>query len=278
MGEPRPLRLCGPRWRSRRPPLALVSLFDGTGLARLAVGELLDATQGGPVLVQSVFAELDDDLATAVETFWERRARMTGCVPHRRIAADVWNLFRGSPCPLELFAQGLPQQANALLVAGSPCQNLTRAGLHAGEQGLCGPASVLYFSVPTVAWALQAMRPDVTVHVMVDNAASMLPVFRDAILETLGGLDGGGHLLTLDAGDWAAMPRRRHFFGTIPVGRDAQRPARRPPLGPWLAAPLGRRLDGYDEVSRRLWRDPRVVLPVPPPLPSLCGGLGLAPR
>ena len=229
-------------------------------------------------MVQSVFAELDDDLATAVETFWERRARMTGCVPHRRIAADVWNLFRGSPCPLELFAQGLPQQANALLVAGSPCQNLTRAGLHAGEQGLCGPASVLYFSVPTVAWALQAMRPNVTAHVMVDNAASMLPVFRDAILETLGGLDGGGHLLTLDAGDWAAMPRRRHFFGTIPVGRDAQRPARRPPLGPWLAAPLGRRLDGYDEVSRRLRRGPRGVLPVPPPLPSLCGGLGLAPR
>ena len=238
-GRAPPRALRRPRVAEPGPPLALVSLFDGTGLARLAVGELLDATHDGPVLVQSVFAELDDDLATAVETYWETRARLTGCVPHRRIAADVWNLFRGSPCPLELFAQGLPQQANALLVAGSPCQNLTRAGLHAGEQGLCGPASVLYFSVPTVAWALQTMRPDVTVHVVVENAASMLPVFRDAILETLGGLDCGGHLLTLDAGDWAAMPRRRHFFGTVPVGVDAQRPARRPPLGTRAGCPDG---------------------------------------
>ena len=226
------------------------------------------------MLVQSVFAELDDDLATAVETYWETRARLTGCVPHRRIAADVWNLFRGSPCPLGLFAQGLPQQANALLVAGSPCQNLTRAGLHAGEQGLCGPASVLYFSVPTVAWALQTMRPDVTVHVVVENAASMLPVFRDAILETLGGLDCGGHLLTLDAGDWAAMPRRRHFFGWASWPND-RRAA--PPLGPGLDAQMGRRLDGHDEIPRRPRRGPGIFLPVSPQVPPLRGGLALAP-
>ena len=127
-------------------PLALFSLFDGTGLARLAVGELLAATCGGPVLVQSVFAELDNDLAVAVETYWETRARQTGCVAHRRIATDVWNLLRGSPSHLEVFAQGLPQQTSALLVAGSPCPDLTLASRYRGIQGLCGPASVLFQS------------------------------------------------------------------------------------------------------------------------------------
>ena len=78
-------------------PLALISLFDGTGMARVAVGNLLRVCSRGPVLVQSVFAELDDALARRVEGYWEERARRTGCAPHRRIAADVWGLLRGTP-------------------------------------------------------------------------------------------------------------------------------------------------------------------------------------
>ena len=51
--------------------MVLVSLFDGTGIARLALGELLAGIQNGPVLVQSVFVELDDSLAAAVAGYWE---------------------------------------------------------------------------------------------------------------------------------------------------------------------------------------------------------------
>ena len=125
---------------------------------------------------------------------------------HRRIVSDVWDLLRSSRPAFEDFAQGLPQQCLVLIVAGSPCQQLSRAGRHAGAQGLCGPASVLFFSALVVAWTLRRLRPDATVHAIVENAASSLPLHREAILEALGGLCRSEHLLTLDTIYWALTP------------------------------------------------------------------------
>ncbi len=72
---------------------------------------LLAGLPEGPVSVQSVFAQLDGDLATAVEGFWAARARLTGCVPHRRVCSV-------GPPALELFAQSLPQRCLGLLSLG----------------------------------------------------------------------------------------------------------------------------------------------------------------
>ena len=162
--------MCGSRW-APRAPLALISLFDGTGMARAAVGDLLEGRPDGPVLVQSVFVELDDALARRVEGYWEARARRTGCVPHRRIGADVWDLLRGPPPALEVFTQGLPQRCLVLVIAGSPCQQLTCAGWHADLQGcaarrrfsssvflsLLGPCSV-FAQTSRCAWWLRTQR------------------------------------------------------------------------------------------------------------------------
>ena len=111
-----------------------------------------------------------------------------------------------------------------LIVAGSPCVQLTIAGASRGRQGLCGQDSVHFFVVPVVRWAILRVRPDLCVHVVVENAASMLPLHRDAILEALGGLSARTHLLALDSQEWAHMPRHRFYFSTLPVADDGRRP------------------------------------------------------
>ena len=70
--------------------LALLSLFGGTGLARLATDEMLGALEGRIQLVASGFAELDDALASAVERLWDEAHKVLGVPPHRRLAADSW--------------------------------------------------------------------------------------------------------------------------------------------------------------------------------------------
>ena len=140
--------------------MALLSLFDGSGFARLVLGEIL-ASLGCPgALVASSFAEIGDDLAEAVARHWAERARLTGEVPHRRLVGDVWNLLRGSPTPLEAFARTLPLGCLVLEIAGSPCQQLTWSGMHQGTQGLRGTYSILFFAGPAVARALQRLKPD----------------------------------------------------------------------------------------------------------------------
>ena len=169
-------------------------------------------------------------------------------VPHTPIACDIWDLCRPehSPLgtatngnsiqtefatPLNRFAQSLPIGCTTIVVAGSPCQQLTFAGRYRGQQGLCGPDSVLFFAVPTVAWILQELRPDTIVHVVLESAASMQAVRRTTIMQALGGPNANEHLRTLDPGAWSAFPRRRHYFMTLPERENIILPARRD--APW---------------------------------------------
>ena len=80
-----------------QPKVALISLFDGTGLARVAV-ELAMGDQRDR-LVQAGFAELDNGLSMAVQQYWDRRAGLTSCAPYKRLAGYVWDLVRGNPTP-----------------------------------------------------------------------------------------------------------------------------------------------------------------------------------
>ena len=132
------------------------------------------------MLVRSAFVEHDRTLARQVAAVWsnEVRSRCTG-VAHTPIACDISDLCRpehsplgtaaneataqtGSATPLSRFAQSLPAGCITIIVAGSPCQQLTFAGRYRGQQGLCGPDSVLFFAVPTVVWILQVLRLDTT--------------------------------------------------------------------------------------------------------------------
>ena len=228
--------------------VALLSLFDGMGLARIAIDEAIHDC-GRITLARSAFVEHDRTLARQVAAVWNSevshgRAR----VPHTPIACDIWDLCRpehsplgatanGNPTqadfitPLSRFAQSVPTGCATIIVAGPPCQQFTFAGRYRGQQGLCGPDLVLFFAVPTVAWILQELRPDTIVHVVLENAASMQAMHRKAIMQALGGLSANEHLRILDSGAWSAFPRRRRFFMTIPGCENIILPARRD--APW---------------------------------------------
>ena len=228
--------------------VALLSLFDGTGLARIAMGEAIHDC-GGITLVRSAFVEHDRTLANRVANVWNNGVSSGRTqVAHTPIASDIWDLFRpenrplgtlasvaslppDQNTPLSRFAQSLPVGCTTFIVAGSPCQQLTFAGRFKGMQGLCGADSVLFFAVPTVAWALQKLRPDTTVHVVLENAGSMHQRHKTAIMQALGGLNAGEHLRTLDSREWSVFPRRRHYFMTLPDSGPLVLPARRD--APW---------------------------------------------
>ena len=67
---------------------------------------------------------------------------------------------------------------------------------------------MLFFAVPTIAWALTQMRPDVRVHVIVENAGSMIRIHREAISAALNiSADKGVYI---DSADLAHLPRQRY--------------------------------------------------------------------
>ena len=229
--------------RETNPRLvALLSLFDGTGMARLGMDDMLRMAGSAGALVYSAFAEIDGVLATAVEAQWRARAACGMGVPHTQIARDVWDLVRGDAGPLRAALRAVPQGALLLLVAGSPCQDLTVAGRYRGRRGIAGPQSVLFYAVPVVARAISEIRPDLIVHVLLENAGTTLRQHRHAMGRALG-MDEAttdGHSVVVDAADWAHLPRRRLLLSTFP--RDAQ---------PWMPP---RRSAPWDRGWRPHWQ------------------------
>ena len=215
--------------------LALLSLFDGTGMARVAIDQALSQLGSSrPTLALSAFAELQTDLAAAVQAFWNQKARDTGCPPHTCIANDVWDLFRPRQgrTPLHDFAQALPYGTCVLIVAGPPCQDLTAASHASGTRGLCGDRSCHFYATPLAAWCLQAIRPDLLVHVVVENVSSMKAMFKQEFARALN-LPTVSHVTTLDSLAWCPFPRKRLFFSTLPPPSGRLLPRRR--ASPWDA-------------------------------------------
>ncbi len=72
----------------QRPAMARLSLFDGTGFARVAVDTALHTLgPAAPQLVSSAFSEIQTRLGRAVQQLWAQRATLSGgpqTVPSRR--------------------------------------------------------------------------------------------------------------------------------------------------------------------------------------------------
>ena len=131
---------------TRGRPIALLSLFDGLGTARLAVDEVLRMEGGSVRLVGSWYAEWHAPLRDAVERLWARRHAVTGCRRHEPVANDVWDLLRGDGQRLRGILDTIPESALLLIIGGSPCQQLTTIGTGGGHLGLAGRDSVFFFS------------------------------------------------------------------------------------------------------------------------------------
>ena len=94
---------------------------------------------------------------------------------------DVRTLFRQGARKLS-EAVALAPDALWLVVAGSPCQDLTLAGELKGLLGLTGPTSSLFYYVHLAIWLLQIRLGPVRVRFLVENAGSMLKEHLEAML------------------------------------------------------------------------------------------------
>ena len=169
-------------------------------------------------------------LRAAVGTAWTRRCASDGRPPYQALCADVLDLLT-SPGPLQQVAVALPRDSVLLIVAGPPCQDLTRAGHGQGLRGICGQRSSLAVTVPAVAHVLQRLRPDLHVHVLLESSGSMQATHRRAIAAMLG--IPAAHAVPSNAQAWTAFRRNRLLFSTFPPAVTATwTPRRRAP--PWL--------------------------------------------
>ena len=257
-GSGRTVRRCldyGPTWDDlggndgggrKGKRVHLLSLFDGVGTAMLAMVELFTVLGCRDRLAGGWFSEIDDQLAVPVAKYWAERSEAGG-PPFERVAGDVWDLLRNRGRTLVGVLAKVEPGAMLIVVGGSPCQQLTLAGRHGGREGLCGSESWNFYVFPLVVHAIKTARPDVVVHVVVENAGSMAAKFRDAIAVALGipGDGGpsdahpaqqgehsrGGFAPVIDARRFSPFTRKRIFFSTLPPAENqwAIRGGRPPP-------------------------------------------------
>ena len=229
----------GDRWRS----CALLSLCGGSGSCRLAFQDLLKHHMRRLVLVASAFAEIDANLAQAVADFWQagggmRQADGSPWPPHQWIAGDVWDLFRPDQRDpdgrtlLQCFADSLPSGTLVVIISGWPCTDLTTLNTWGGWPGLQGPRSWLFFSILLAKTEVEARRPDVIVHAVGENVATMRPQHLEVVIACFGG--GRECLMVIDSGEWTVCPRVRNWFATFRTPRNDGEVMRFHPLpSPW---------------------------------------------
>ena len=148
-----------------------------------------------------------------MEAYWAQEAAARQVVPHLRVGSNVWDLLEMPDILRDLLAR-TPGGALLLIGGGPPCQDLTRAGPGAGALGLTGSRSSNFYVFPALCRVIQKARPDIHLHVMVENAGSMRPEHRQAIQDSLGLAGGSGPVI--NAGLWTSFTRSRTFFSPLP--------------------------------------------------------------
>ncbi len=210
-----------------RPTLALLSLFTGLSTDRLALQRCLDQEGLRIRIVQAWSVEQNQALGRATEHYWRERTARTADAGLEWLADDVWNLMRAGGSLLRTTLGTIPRGALLLITAGSPCQQLTTAGVLGGRDGLLGDTSKLFWCAPWIAAMAQQWRPDLAVHLVVENAASALPLHRAAIREAMG--IPAEWVAVLDSAAWTVCRRRRLYAASFPAGEAAAVPRRPPP-------------------------------------------------
>ena len=90
---------------------------------------------------------------------------------------DVWTLIEKDSLILRQ-AKAMHPELRWIVIAGSPCQDLTYAGFLNGLLGLTGQRSMLFFIVYIVILHLQKLYGIKSVRYITENAGSMQPVHQ----------------------------------------------------------------------------------------------------
>jgi hypothetical protein len=202
------------------PQVSILSLFAGMGTDRLALERILRQEGMRDRMGPSWFVESDQQLRTAVGRHWAAtRAADPATAPYSPLCEDVWQLLDASHPACATLARSIPAGALLLIVAGSPCQGLTFGGPTRGRAGVVSTASSPIVAVFAIWHILRSHRPDLDIHVVLENAGSMTPESRQWILQALNipptraqGLEQGGLVHHLGgAASWAAKEVQKSF-------------------------------------------------------------------
>ena len=185
------------------------------GTDRIALDRFLHLRGMRDRIGPSWFVEANRTLSGAVGRLWARaRAEDPAIAPYTSLCDDVWDLLDPTCPAAATLAREIPARALLLIVAGSPCQGLTVGGPTRGRAGVASLASSPLVAVLATWHILHALRPDLEIHLLIENAGSMTEESRSWIVEAMN--ISPLQAPTTDAGLWTGFTRRRTFFSTLP--------------------------------------------------------------
>ena len=191
-------------------PHGVISLFDGLSTAVHAITKHLRRKPTAVLLAEndSTLRALVADhygIDTSEATWQDSKA---GC-PIRYLS-NVWTLFDDQANALKEFLTLLGPAGKIVLVAGSPCQDLTTVGATGGLYGFAGLRSVHFHAIPLLLHLLEEFHFKERTFLIMENAGSMLGPHQSYLGEVLGLQPT--HVKVIDSGLWSDVQRRRTWI------------------------------------------------------------------
>ena len=157
---------------AHKGPYAILSMFDGCGSSV----DIIESKFGYRPKA-CILCEKDETLrylvgekrGITVDQRWQHSLKGGGAFYY---AKDVDTLFVDNARLLREFV-ALGSDCYFFIIGGSPCTDLTYAGEDHGHLGICGPASVLFFTMHLAIHLITTVIPGDRIRFLVENAGSM---------------------------------------------------------------------------------------------------------
>ena len=172
-------------------------------------------------LAAARYCEIEPTLDQAISRAWAGTwSNHFNTVNFQRASRDIWELIsQGNDARLlQSMLDTFPIGALLIIIAGFPCQDLTNMGTSEGILGILGSRSVLFFAIPLITHLIQELRPDLIIHLLLENTNTMLEIHRNAICDSLNvsTREDGGYIQS-NAHAWMISLRSRLLFSTLPL-------------------------------------------------------------
>ena len=155
-----------------KPPYAILSMFDGCGSSVDIIESKIGYRPKACVLCEkdeTLRYLVGEKYGISVDQIWQHSSKGGGAFYY---AKDVDNLFVDNARLLREFT-ALCSDCHFFVIGGSPCTDLTYAGGDQGFLGICGPASVLFFTMHLALHLLTTVIPSCRIRFFIENAGSM---------------------------------------------------------------------------------------------------------
>ena len=126
---------------------------------------------------------------------------------------DVWDILAQHNTSILEALSFVQPQGEVVVIAGSPCQDLTTYGGSEGILGFTGPRSVHFHAVYLVLVALHKLGLGDRIFYVVENAGSMLAMHKTYMQQLLGASDS--HIKSVEHGSYGHSARNRLFISPL---------------------------------------------------------------